>query len=357
MTDRPYKNHLRYKHMVARLENLPFYRLEAEVLAEIAKGKRWRIEAAMDALEKNPDRFKYINYSGFFREAGRHGRLTAMHRLTGIYCSRKVDRRTDRFEACAPGVMDGFDMAALNGHYRVAGYLRQFGAQPDRLLGNNSSPRAMSFALMAADMKKIDFLLEAGANPSYHLPGAVSDGNAAVVARLLDAGADVNCKADNHWTPLHLAARSGDMAMVDLLIARGATAQACAYDVIFDVVALADVAMLDRLIALGSAPRESDLAYAVSHGKLDIAQRLVDAGVAVRPEMLVHAVAATKQDPAMVTWCLNNGATPADALAWLYQHEDMYRYASGGRQKLVVALHDLGGTAPSAHKPKPPAMG
>lgn len=355
MTERAYKNHLRYKHMVARLETLPFFKLEGEVLAELAKGKRWRIEAALDALAKNPDRFNYVNRIDLFEAAGRYGRLTAMHRLTEIYKCEKLDRKKDEYGASSHGVLDGFDMATLNGHYRVARYLLQYGASPDYMLHNNRPQRAMSFAIMYSDMKKIDFLLEVGANATYYLTRAVNDGNIAVATRLLDAGADVNHKADNHWTSLHLAARRGDNAMVDLLIARGATPDACANDVIYDLVDRTDVVMLDRMIIFGLAPDQRDLEHAIYQGKLDFAQRMLDVGVAMKPEMLVHAVGHHKQDPAAIALCLNNGVTPADALAWIERNADAYRYSNPGtREKLVEKLQALAADAPQVSAPKPP---
>ncbi len=353
MTERAYKNHLRYKHMVARLDKLSFIKLEGEVLAELAKGKRWRIEAALDVLAKHPDRYNYINYVDIFEMAGRYGRLTAMHRLTEIYKSEKIDRKTQEHNACSHGILEAYDMATLNGHYRVARYLHRFGAQPNYMLRNQRHQRAMSFAIIDSDMKKIDFLLAAGASASYYLSRAVNDGNVAVTTRLLDAGADVNTKADGHWTPLHLAARRGDVAMVELLVARGATVQACANDMIYDLVGRTDVSMLDRLMALGAKPDQRDLEHAVYEGKVDFAQRMVDAGVTLTSEMLVHAIGHHKPNPAMIAFCLTNGANPKDAHRWLAANPDSYRHsAPGTRDRIFTKLEDLGISAR-----KPPKLG
>lgn len=350
MTERAYKNHLRYKHMVARLEGMPFFKLENEVLAELAKGKRWRIEAALDVLAKNPDRYNYINRIGLFEAAGRYGRLTAMHRLTEIYKCEKVDRKKGEYGASTHGVLEAFDMAALNGHYRVARYLLQYGASPDYMLHNNRHQRAMVFAIMYSDMKKINFMLDVGASATYHLTRAVNDGNIAVATRLLDAGADVNHKADNHWTSIHLAARRGDNAMVDLLIARGATPQACANDVIYDLIDRTDVAMLDRMIAFGLTPDQRDLEHAVAQGKIDFAQRMLDCGLQLAPEMLVHAIGHHKSNPLMVAFCLGNGVSAQDAHRWLANSPESYRHsAPGTRDKIFAKLEEL---APKA--PKPP---
>lgn len=349
MAERAYKNHLRYKHMVARLDKLSFIKLEGEVLAELAKGKRWRIEAALDVLAKHPDRYNYINYVDIFETAGRYGRLTAMHRLTDIYKSEKIDRATNEHGACSHGILEAYDMATLNGHYRVARYLHRFGAQPNYMLRNQRHQRAMSFAIMDGDMKKIDFLLAAGASATYYLSRAVNDNNIAVATRLIDAGANVNTKADGHWTPLHLAARRGDVAMVELLVARGASVDACASDMIYDLVGRTDVAMLDRVMALGATPDQRDLEHAVYEGKVDFAKRMVDAGVKLKPEMLVHALAHHKSNPDMIAFCLNNGVNPQDAHRWLAANPDSYRHsAPGTRDKLFGKLEAL---RPAAAKP------
>ena len=45
-----------------------------------------------------------------------------------------------------------------------------------------------------------------------------------MVRVLLDAGADPNCQEedDPHWTPLHFAAKYGDVEIAELLLERGA---------------------------------------------------------------------------------------------------------------------------------------
>jgi adenosylhomocysteine nucleosidase len=51
---------------------------------------------------------------------------------------------------------------------------------------------------------------------------AVAGGHDAVVAVLVDAGADVNATQRHGWTPLHGAAQNGSLASVERLLAAGA---------------------------------------------------------------------------------------------------------------------------------------
>lgn len=54
------------------------------------------------------------------------------------------------------------------------------------------------------------------------LRGAIYWNQEAEVARLLDAGADINMRNGEGWTPLHVAAEQGMVRMVKYLLARGA---------------------------------------------------------------------------------------------------------------------------------------
>jgi cytohesin len=55
---------------------------------------------------------------------------------------------------------------------------------------------------------------------------AARDGDLAGVQELLDAGADVNAKDNDGWTPLHIAASKNHREIVELLIAKGADVNA-----------------------------------------------------------------------------------------------------------------------------------
>lgn len=98
----------------------------------------------------------------------------------------------------------------------------------------------LQHAIYHAPLSLVRELLAAGADPNYDdhdgfpsLIAALSSGQRApgatprrdvpaVVAALLDAGADINQRGLNDWTPLQWAAGVGDAAMVEQLLVRGA---------------------------------------------------------------------------------------------------------------------------------------
>jgi ankyrin repeat protein/poly(3-hydroxybutyrate) depolymerase len=65
-----------------------------------------------------------------------------------------------------------------------------------------------------------------GCGPSVDIHKAAKDGNIKAVKQHLEAGVNVNVKADNGWTPLHSAAFNAEKEIVELLIAAGADVNA-----------------------------------------------------------------------------------------------------------------------------------
>jgi ankyrin repeat protein len=58
------------------------------------------------------------------------------------------------------------------------------------------------------------------------LHSAAAARDAAIIALLLDHGADVNARQAGGWTPLHAAAMFGDRPLVELFLKHGAAATA-----------------------------------------------------------------------------------------------------------------------------------
>jgi len=88
-------------------------------------------------------------------------------------------------------------LAAFFGHDAIADILIARGAPLDMLSTNSTRNTALHAALAGAT-------------------------SGALVARLVNAGADVNARGETGITPLHLAASRGDAAICELLIAHGA---------------------------------------------------------------------------------------------------------------------------------------
>ena len=65
-----------------------------------------------------------------------------------------------------------------------------------------------------------------GKAPDISIVDAAKEGNIEAVKQHLTAGADVNAKTENEWTPLHEAARSGRKEIAELLIDKGADVNA-----------------------------------------------------------------------------------------------------------------------------------
>ena len=77
--------------------------------------------------------------------------------------------------------------------------------------------------LLATTIVSVLLATTAFADPIHD---ATKDGDLTGVQAQLDAGADVNGKDENGWTPLHFAARYGHEEIVELLISEGADVNA-----------------------------------------------------------------------------------------------------------------------------------
>lgn len=91
-------------------------------------------------------------------------------------------------------------LAAHYGHARVV----------ETLIANNADVHVRSTNTMA--------------NQPIH--AAAAGKRSAIVAQLLDAGAEVNGRQVGGFTPLHSSANAGDLATLELLLARGADVNA-----------------------------------------------------------------------------------------------------------------------------------
>lgn len=346
-----YKNTLRYKHMVARLEKLPFYKLETAVLGEIAKGRRWRIEAAIEALSKHEDRFNYVNYMGLIEACGRFGRLTAIHRLADVYQWEKKKRE---HEPSPHGAPEAFDMAVIHGHYRVAEFCRRYGARPDIMIHRDRNPRAMAIAIEHRDYRKMDYLLSHGASAQYHFSYALSKRDADLIEFFIARGADVNKPTGySQNMPLAVVLPYRDVAVVELMLKNGADISLLNENDVYTVMRdKKDRHLFDLLVDSGVAVTERSMQVAMQDGMIAHAEKLLEKGVKLGSQSLVSAVLGGHQSA--IDFCLERGADPAMAKKQ-YEAENAYRSSySSDYKKSLAAFEKLVASTPPATTPKPP---
>ncbi|TMC76366.1 MAG: ankyrin repeat domain-containing protein [Chloroflexi bacterium] len=127
-----------------------------------------------------------------------------------------------------------FEAAAAGDLARVRDLIERERAQANAVSPDGYSPLGLAAFFRRSDVAA--YLLDRGADPrAASRQGGFTPLHSAVatdaaptdpqlVRKLLDAGADPNAKSASGGTPLHTAAFTGDGAILDLLLARGADA-------------------------------------------------------------------------------------------------------------------------------------
>ncbi len=154
--------------------------------------------------------------------------------LTAVYTGKIDDARAiaatrviDACEATALGDTDALQAALTRDPAAHAMYSGD-GWTPLHLAGFFGRDECAA-QLLAAGASLTAMSRNSTANTPLHaaLAGATND---ALIARLLDAGADVNAHGESGITPLHLAASRGNRLLCETLLARGAVAAAQMHD-------------------------------------------------------------------------------------------------------------------------------
>lgn len=123
-------------------------------------------------------------------------------------------------------------LACLNGSGPMVKELLQAGANPNQALATGET--VLMTAARTGKPQVVRALLEAGANVDGMEPDrkqnalmwAISEEHAEVARVLLEYKADVNAKSKSGYTPLHFAARQGDLESARMLVKAGADVNA-----------------------------------------------------------------------------------------------------------------------------------
>lgn len=349
------KSTLRYQHLVARYANLPAYRQEAALRKEITNGPQWRIDAAIEAVNKTPYNWNYIDVTGVMKHAAMYGRLQTVEKISD----------TMRYEVKQPGkekpvaqepVQAAFHIASKHGRYRTADALAKRGAGP--MYEARNTPPAIYTAIEEADFRKIDYLIRRGAHKDYLVNIAASSKQYMKVTKYLveKHHAGVGHASEGFWTPFLTAVKYGRDDLAQYLLEHGAVPQndRSAGEALYSAATRDNVKMVDLMLQIGFKADEQILHHAIGGGHVETAKLLVEkGGVSVnsgQQEALLLAITASKNAAEMTDYVLSKGADAAKALAQLKSDPSLYQY--GNRAKMQKFLEDY--LAPKA-KPAAPA--
>jgi ankyrin repeat protein len=127
---------------------------------------------------------------------------------------------------------DGFPvlaLAAVFGHLEVAEYLFGKGADVNAVATNGTGYNALTGAVASGHPALVAWLLEIGADPNYRygagyspLITAAANGHLGIVNMLLEDGADLHAKTNDGKTALSFAQERGQADVAEFLRSRGA---------------------------------------------------------------------------------------------------------------------------------------
>ena len=358
------KETLRYKHMVARLQSLPVYKKEAALMQEIAKGRQWRIDAAMEAVDGekygwNTGALKSVNAGNVLKQAAVFGRLETMEKLCKKFKFEVPEE--DKGMICHEPVVTAFHVACLHGHTRVADYLAKACGASAEYQSKDWVPSRVFFALDEGDVRKLDYLLKKGADGGDMLRHAIStqEADMGIIRHLVeDKKVDVNAAAEGFWTPFLQAVKYGHNDIAHYLLEHGATPQKdkSAGEAMYTAAYANNVDMIRTMIGLGMKPDQRDLTQAL-FGKAHDAARVIiaEGGVDINSNnhgALVYAIRSLT--PEAVKFCLDNGADVAGTLADVKANTQWARNEEPAWKDMIAKLEALSPKPPAQSVSKPP---
>jgi ankyrin repeat protein len=140
-----------------------------------------------------------------------------------------VEKEPRQAESYSP---DGFPVIALTavfGHLEVAEYLFAKGADVNAVATNGTGYNALTGAVASGHTAMVAWLLENGADPKYRygagyspLLTAAANGHLGIVSMLLGNGADLSARTNDGKTALKFAEERGHPEVAEFLRSRGA---------------------------------------------------------------------------------------------------------------------------------------
>jgi hypothetical protein len=360
---KPMPETLRYKNYVANLRHKPPYAKEAALLKEIAGGVQWRMDAAIEAIEKGPTKkddyadVAFIGRHNVMKQAAMFGRLQTTEKLARLFGYDEERRHAD------PAANAAFQVAVTHGHYKVADFLHAVcKAHPDYDTDDRTA-QAIGWALHGGDLKKIGYLIDKGANASHALVSVMSyrKNTEAIVDLLLAKGADINYGAGQQgfWTPLLQAVKHRRFDLAEYLLSLGADPAKSGGEVMLNLIEAKNDKLLEKVIARGAKPDTDLLQRALYAGNISAAEIMMKSGAidinAQSGAALLTAIRA-KDQPEAVMFCMAHGADPKVAyLAACMPKQSWEKRGDEEKvQEYLLRLIQQPPAAPAAAAPRSP---
>lgn len=292
---RDYQQHLRYKHMVSRLHGLKAPQLENAIAQELAKGKRWRIDASFEAAN---GRWPQLGLQRIAADIGRFGRLTAVERFNAVLDAQPdLQKKQHQLNSMI------LAMALYHDHFRVADRAVARGASIHSV---QNADRLVSGIVAERDARKVDILRRSKYTFEATLIELSRANDAAGLRWLVDT-AYIAPPALNVLLGRATHVRPAPVSVVELLVEKGARLGSSSGDyALRDALHGGNAAMVLALYKAGVEAKASHLDMACAKGMQDIASQLVGKGFKPTTETLKHARASGNAD--VVKLCLDNGA-------------------------------------------------